>query len=95
MLIRGRANSRNHRICCRTTRQEYWALREMARERGISLSTLLYWMVDHVYAEVLENDTSTVLETISSHLGEEDMARFKRSVESSLARACKDDVPWE
>jgi len=92
--VTGKAAARNHRICYRTTRASYWFLRELAQNAEISVSTLIYYMVEHVSAEVLANDTSTVLQTISSHMNEEELAAFERAVEKVVDRDPEDDLPW-
>lgn len=86
-----KAEIRSMRICFRTTRAMYWQLREICTDRNVTLSTLVFWMMDHVWAEVLEGDTAFALNTITSHLTDEEKERRLRGVDNTVD---VEDLPW-
>jgi hypothetical protein len=90
----GRGGSRNWRLCFRTTRGQYWAVKDMAREHGWAASTLCYWMVEHMMTRLAAAGFDDRMELLRSLLGPAGLAALERDVEKGIARGVDQDVPW-
>lgn len=94
METRGAATARNNRVCFRTTRATYWWLDELARERGWSRSTLVYWLVERGLSEVANRGSANLVAYIEEGLGDAGIARVRKDVDKGLSALRAFDVPW-
>lgn len=85
---------RNHRICFRTTRGDYYLAENAARQYGTTRSELVYWLAFAGLFDFYNLRQDDWIESMRARMGEVALARFNKFVEKAVDVPNPDDVPW-
>lgn len=89
-----RSEFRLHRLCFRLTRYMYWRLRDDANDRGMTQSSLVYWLLRAAISETCTMDQAEYDAWITGRLAPELGDQYRKEVKKGLARMDRGGVPF-